>query len=157
MDYCFRYQVYCISKNENLPEHFVEYNPYRQIYFEFSNWDKKDKFNYHFGYDFYHEYLPDKTILAKTAPLQFVYKFDKGNSITIYVEMQDKWQNHKKYYYWYFAPSYNHFGKWSITLFSDNPFGTIKLSVHIGNRPFVLISIITSSSLLLEAGTLTLV
>ena len=112
--------IFGLLQRKNDIKHFVEYNPYRQIYFEFSNWDKKDKFYYRFGYDFYHEYLPDKTIIAKTAPLQFVYKFDKGNSITIYLEMQDQLQNHKKYYYWYLAPSYNHFGKWSITLFSDN-------------------------------------
>ena len=52
--------------------------------------------------------------------MQFAYKFDKGNSVTFYVEVQDQWKDEVKHYYWYFGPSYNHYGKWSISLFYDN-------------------------------------
>ena len=62
-----------------------------------------------------------KTIEAKTIPMQYAYKFKDGNSLTIYAEVQNKFDNllEKEYNYVYLSPSYNHFGKWSLTFFSD--------------------------------------
>ena len=98
---------------------FAEFDPYRQIYFELSGWDKTEKFYYKLGYDHYQEYLIGKTILAKTYPMQFTCKLTQGSSMTIYFEMQDKWENDIEHYYLYFSPSYNHYGKWSLTFFYD--------------------------------------
>ena len=53
--------------------------------------------------------------------MQYAYKFKGGNSITVYAEVQNKYDNHSisEYEYIYLSPSYNHFGKWSLTFFSD--------------------------------------
>ena len=53
--------------------------------------------------------------------MQFVYKFPKGNSLTTYLELQEKFDKavDKKYDYVYLSPSYNHFGNWSLTFFVD--------------------------------------
>ena len=62
-----------------------------------------------------------KTIIAKTIPMQYAFNFKKGNSVTLYLETQNK--NNKidsiEYDYYYISPSYNHFGEWIVTLFLD--------------------------------------
>ena len=63
--------------------------------------------------------MADKTIEARTLPSQFSYTFNKGNSISIYLEYQDKVKDNKSHYYWYFSPTYSHNGKWSVSLFYD--------------------------------------
>ena len=95
--------------------------PYEQYFIEFSNWSKSRKVYYRIGYDYYYESTYEKTIEAKTIPTQFAYKFKKGNSLTIYFEVQNKFDDllSKEYDYFYLSPSYNHFGKWSLTFFSD--------------------------------------
>ena len=95
--------------------------PYEQYFIEFSNWSKNGKLYYRIGYDYYYETSFEKTIEAKTIPMQYAYKFRGGNSITIYAEVQNKYENHSynEYEYIYLSPSYNHFGKWSLTLFGD--------------------------------------
>ena len=95
--------------------------PYKQYFIEFSNWSKNDKFYYRIGYDYYYESLFDKTIEARTIPMQYVYKLKKGNSFTIYFELQNKYDatNYKEYDFVYLSPSYNHYGKWSFTFFAD--------------------------------------
>ena len=114
----YGYMYKLLSDNDYI-HNFDDFDPYRQLYFEFSNWDKEEKFYYRIGYDHYQEYLPGKTILAKTYPMQFTTKLTQGSSMTIYFEMQDKWENNIEYYYLYFSPSYNHYGKWSLTFFYD--------------------------------------
>ena len=95
--------------------------PYKQYFIEFSNWSKNDKFYYRIGYDYYYESLVDKTIEARTIPMQYVYKLKKGNSFTVYFELQNKYDatNYKEYDFVYLSPSYNHFGNWSFTFFAD--------------------------------------
>lgn len=95
--------------------------PYEQYFIEFSNWSKNGKLYYRIGYDYYYESTYEKTIEAKTIPMQYAYKFKDGNSLTIYAEVQNKFDNllEKEYNYVYLSPSYNHFGKWSLTFFSD--------------------------------------
>ena len=67
-----------------------------------------------------------KTIDAVTTPMQFSYKLKNSNSFTFYLEFQSKKEistfinaDVKKDFI-YFSPSYNHFGKWSLTLFFDH-------------------------------------
>ena len=100
---------------------FRDYWPYKQFYIEFSNWSMDGKSYYRLGYDYYNEVTDLKTILAKTIPIQFAYNFKTGNSLTLYFEIQDKIEEvtsieHK---YMYFTPTYNHFGKWTFSLFLD--------------------------------------
>ena len=53
--------------------------------------------------------------------MQYVYKLKKGNSFTVYFELQNKYDatNYKEYDFVYLSPSYNHYGKWSFTFFAD--------------------------------------
>jgi len=108
-----------ILNNKNNISNFIDYKPYRQVYLEFSNWILQENLYYKIGYDYYHEYLYDKTVLSKTYPMQFTYKLNAGSSVTIYFEIQDEVKNDAKHRYYYLSPSYNHFGKWTATLFYD--------------------------------------
>ena len=108
-----------LINNKNYIEAFIDFNPYRQIYVEMSGWDKNDRIYYRLGYDYYHEYLLDKTILAETYPLQFTCKLIEGSSVTVYFEIQNESKNNISHEYYYLSPSYNHFGKWTMTLFYD--------------------------------------
>ena len=98
-----------------------DFSPYKQFYMEFSNWTNNNKFYYRIGYDYYYEITDLKTIIAKTIPMQYAFNFKKGNSVTLYLETQNK--NDKiagiKYDYYYISPSYNHFGEWIVTVFLD--------------------------------------
>jgi hypothetical protein len=98
--------------------------PYEQYFIEFSNWSKNGKLYYRIGNDYYYEVISEKEkIEAKTIPMQYAYKFKGGNSLTLYAEWQDKYVEKLDYSYYhdfiYLSPSYNHFGKWSLTFFSD--------------------------------------
>ena len=108
-----------IVNNKNYISNFIDYKPYRQVYVEFSNWVQNEKLYYKVGYDYYHEYFYDKTILAKTYPMQFTYKLNTGSSLTIYFEVQDEIKSDLKHKYYYLSPSYNHFGKFTLTAFYD--------------------------------------
>ena len=105
--------------------YLLDQYPYKQYYIETSKWSSSERFYYRIGYDYYQEKLTDKSIEASTMPMQFAYNFKKGNSTTFYIEMQDKIEGGKEYNYYYFSPSYNHFGKWLITLFVDSEKKTI--------------------------------
>lgn len=111
--------------------------PYRQAYLEFNGWSKDEKTFYKVGIDHYLEYFnldgnlidttifssADKLLEAKTIPTQFTYKFDEGNSISMYLEFQKLEEslsaNPSTSDILYFSPSYNHYGQWIISLFSD--------------------------------------
>ena len=108
-----------IVNNKNYISNFIDYKPYRQVYVEFSNWVQNEKLYYKIGYDYYHEYFYDKTILSKTYPMQFTYKLNTGNSVTVYFEVQDEIKSNLKHKYYYLSPSYNHFGKFTVTAFYD--------------------------------------
>ena len=108
-----------IVNNKNYISNFIDYKPYRQVYVEFSNWVRNEKLYYKVGYDYYHEYFYDKTILSKTYPIQFTYKLNTGSSVTVYFEVQDEIKSDLKHKYYYLSPSYNHFGKFTVTAFYD--------------------------------------
>ena len=95
--------------------------PYKQYYIEFSNTSKTGSFYYKVGYDYYYEITALKTIEAKTLPMHYSYNFKTGNSVSFYLEAQNKNEvnSNEKHDYVYFNPSYNHFGKWSVSLFCD--------------------------------------
>ena len=73
--------------------------------------------------DDYLEYSSGKEIHSITFPSQVTYKFSKGNSMAVYLEYQKEDYLHtpliETHRYLYFSPSYNHFGKWIVTLFGD--------------------------------------
>jgi len=108
-----------IVNNKNYISNFIDYKPYRQVYVEFSNWVQNEKLYYKVGYDYYHEYFYDKTILSKTYPMQFTYKLNTGSSVTVYFEVQDEIKSDLEHKYYYLSPSYNHFGKFTVTAFYD--------------------------------------
>ena len=107
----------------NSLKEFEDLKPYRQIYCEFNGWSKNNNFYYKIGIDNYFEYTTLKTIKAKTMPSQFTYKLDKGNSIATYLEYQRLTKlsvSKDEYYdYMYLSPSYNHYGKWIVSMFYD--------------------------------------
>ena len=106
----------------NLNE-FEQFQPYRQVYFEFNGWSKNDKLYYKVGIDNYFEFSPGKIVKAKTYPTQFIFKLTKGNSFSAYLEYQKKYLLHyspmEVRNSLYFSPSYNHYGKWIVSFFSD--------------------------------------
>ena len=108
--------------------------PYKQWYIEVSANSKSLKSYYRIGYDYYNEKTVEKNkyVTAHTIPMQYVYNFTGGNSLTFYLEMQNKLSEieilgenevlykgeiEKKYYY--LSPTYSHFGHWTISLFLD--------------------------------------
>jgi len=101
---------------------FSDSEPFKQLYIELNGWNKNEKLYYKFGYDRYYEITDLKSIDAITTPMQFAYKFNQGNSLTFYLEFQNKKEisTFTKKKFIYFSPSYNHFGKWSFTLFFDH-------------------------------------
>ena len=106
-----------------LEEEFDDFTPYRQVYLEVNGWSKDEKVAYKVGLDDYYEYIPGKKIHSTTCPSQITYKFSEGNSMTVYLEYQKKNDllaaSPEISRYFYFSPSYNHFGKWIVTLFGD--------------------------------------
>ena len=109
-------------------------NPFRQLYLGSSGWFLNDKLYYKIGFDLYHEIqnafvdeeiVEEKNIFTRTIPTQFVLKLNKANSITFYVELQEKVDKttNEKSSYRYFSPSYNRSGIWSLTFFSDQQLG----------------------------------
>ena len=106
-----------------LKEEFNDFTPYRQVYLELNGWTKDEKIAYKIGLDDYLEYSSGKEIHSITFPSQVTYKFSKGNSMAVYLEYQKEDYLHtpliETHRYLYFSPSYNHFGKWIVTLFGD--------------------------------------
>ena len=100
---------------------YQDYWPYKQYYIECSNMSKSGNFYYKIGYDYYHEISSLKTIIAETIPMQYSYSFKNGNSLSFYIEGQNKndVNSNIEHDYLYFNPSYNHFGKWSFALSLD--------------------------------------
>ena len=109
----------------NTLEEFADFTPYRQFYFELNGWTENGKIAYKIGFDDYFEYIAGtgKEIQARTCPSQITYQFSGGNSISAYLEYQkiryfheDPIETHR---YFYLSPSYNHLGKWIVSLFGD--------------------------------------
>ena len=73
--------------------------------------------------DNYFEYDSGKIIKSKTLPTQITFKLNKGNSLSTYLEFQKTFYYHtptvEAHRFIYFSPSYNHFGKWTLTGFYD--------------------------------------
>jgi len=106
----------------------ADFKPFRQLYIELSDWNYKDDFYYKIGYDHYYEItkLGYGFVETKTYPMQFTYKFKGGNSFSTYLEFQNFYNQDNSnldlisnYKYTYLSPSYNHYGKWILTFFSE--------------------------------------
>ena len=106
----------------------ANFKPFRQLYFELSDWNSHDNFYYKIGFDHYYEISKVEYgyIETKTYPLQFTYKFKQGNSFSTYIEFQNFYDQDNTfpdivydYQYSYLSPSYNHYGKWILTLFAE--------------------------------------
>ncbi len=108
--------------------------PYKQWYIEISANSKSFKSYYRIGYDYYNEKTVEKNkyVTAHTIPIQYVYNFISGNSLTFYLEMQKKlseitilgtnggdYKGDIENKYNYLSSTYSHFGKWSLSLFLD--------------------------------------
>jgi len=99
--------------------------PYRQLYAEVNGISKNEKIFYKLGLDDYSQYAPapDKKIRAKTFTSQFTFKNDSGNSVSCYLEYQKMFYLHLNpteiHRYAYLSPSYNHYGKWILSMFYD--------------------------------------
>tara|TARA_Y100000590_G_scaffold469920_1_gene660699 strand:+ start:1508 stop:3070 length:1563 start_codon:yes stop_codon:yes gene_type:complete len=113
--------------DNDLDVYLLNEHPYKQFYLETSKWDKTGKFYYRLGYDYYRENSIEKNyfIKAYTIPMQYAYNFKKGNSLTFYIEFQDKINevDNSKEKLYYFSPSYNYYGKWLFTIFIDGERG----------------------------------
>ena len=100
-----------------------DYWPYQQYSIDFSNSSKNGNLFYKIGYDYYNEITSLKTIKTKTIPMLFSYNFDTGNSMTFYIESQNKESSsessEEEHDYLYFSPTYNHYGKWTLSVFYD--------------------------------------
>jgi len=126
--------------DDDLYVSYSEFYPFKQTYFELNGWSLNDMLFYKIGYDTYYEVTNLKTIKAITIPMQFAYNFKKGNSVTFYLEFQEKVEerSNSSHEYAYFSPSYNHFGKWLFTLFIDkedtkSPWSGIDFTYNINN------------------------
>ena len=126
--------------NDDLYSSYSDFYPFKQIYFELSGWSLNEKLFYKIGYDQYYEVTDLKTINAKTIPMQYAYNFKTGNSLTFYLEIQEKIEerSNSSHDYVYFSPSYNHFGKWLFTLFLDkedskDPWSGLDFTYNIKN------------------------
>ena len=109
-----------LFQNGNMQE-YESLKPYRQLYFEINGWTEDDNLFYKVGVDRYLEYSLGKVTKAITIPTQFTLKLKNGNSLSAYLEHQTKKDilTFEKKEYVYFAPSYNHYGKWILSLFGD--------------------------------------
>jgi len=105
---------------------FSDFEPFKQLYFELNGWNANEQLYYKFGYDRFYEIADLKSIDAVTNLMQLSYKLKNSNSLAFYLELQSKKEISPfinivtKKNFIYFSPSYNHFGKWSFTLFFDH-------------------------------------
>jgi len=112
-------------KLKSLDMFLEDLKPYRQFYAEINGMSKNEKIFYKLGLDDYAEYAPapDKKLRAKTFTSQFTFKNDSGNSVACYLEYQKMIYLHLSpneiHRFAYLSPSYNHYGKWILSLFYD--------------------------------------
>ena len=109
-----------------------DYYPFRQIYLEMNGWTLSERLYYKIGFDHFTEFnVGDKNIFAITIPTQWVWKFSNGNSLTTYLEAQEKTVTGDipgNYTDYYLSTSYSHRGKWIITGFYDQEISKGKTS-----------------------------
>ena len=116
-------------KEEN--EVYIHY-PFRQIYLEMNGWTLSDQLYYKLGLDDFTEFTivgsTTKQTYATTIPTQWVWKFNSGNSLTVYFELQNKTEkiltdnqvfNETKYDNYYISSSYGYGGKLVLSCFYD--------------------------------------
>jgi len=100
-----------------------DYYPFRQIYLEMNGWTLSERLYYKIGFDHFTEFnVGDKNIFAITIPTQWVWKFSNGNSLTTYLEAQEKTVTGDipgNYTDYYLSTSYSHRGRWIATGFYD--------------------------------------
>ena len=104
---------------ESLDNFNSDIKPYRQMYFELNGWNKNDNIFYKIGFDNYYEYSDSKILKAKTIPTQFIYKYNKYNSLGLYFEYQagNYISSNQNKYSIYFNPSINFKSKIIASLF----------------------------------------
>ena len=111
-----------------------DYYPFRQMYLELNGWALSERLYYKIGFDHYTEFsVGDKNTFAITIPTQWVLKFSNGNSLTTYLETQEKTikgdiPGAGDYTDYYLSISYNHQGKWILTGFYDQEISKGKTS-----------------------------
>lgn len=121
-----------IIKMDFLNKDLVAHKPFRDIYGEFSGWNKSNTFYYKLGLgsQFSYDNISSKNYQSLIIPTQFVYKLANNNSFTIYYESQtlnnlsadvawDSFFEREKYENNYFSISYNINKFGSISYFFD--------------------------------------
>ena len=109
-----------------------DYYPFRQMYLEVNGWALSERLYYKIGFDRYTEFnVGAKNTFAITIPTQWVLKFSNGNSLTTYLEAQDKTVKGNipgDYTNYYLSMSYSNRGKWIVTSFYDQEISKGKTS-----------------------------
>ena len=109
-----------------------DYYPFRQMYLEMNGWTLSERLYYKIGLDHFTEFnVGDKNTFAITIPTQWVLKFSNGNSLTTYLEAQDKTVKGNipgDYTNYYLSMSYSNRGKWIVTGFYDQEISKWKTS-----------------------------
>lgn len=122
------------------------YYPFRQVYLEINGWAFSERLYYKVGMDRFIEFtvLDDsKKTYVTTVPTQWMWKLTNGNSVTIYLETQEKTvkqlsstdftlSDETKYTNNYLSASYSHMGKWIVTGFYDQEIKNSKSNEWIG-------------------------
>ena len=110
-----------LAMNED--SEIYDYYPFRQMYLELNGWALSERLYYKIGFDHYTEFnVGAKNTFAITIPTQWVLKFSNGNSLTTYLEVQDKTVKGNipgDYTNYYLSMSYSNRGKWIVTGFYD--------------------------------------
>ena len=123
---------YDILTMDFLNEDLVAHKPFRDIYGEFSGWNKSNTFYYKLGLgsQFSYDNISSKNYQSFIIPTQFVYKLANNNSFTIYYENQkldnlfadvdwDSFYEREKYKNNYLSISYNINKIGSLSYFFD--------------------------------------
>jgi hypothetical protein len=109
-----------LTMNED--SEIYDYYPFRQMYLEMNGWAFSEQIYYKIGMDHYTEFIGGKNTFALTFPTHWVYKLSNGNSLTIYLENQEKTVKRfapGSYTSNYTSISYSQRGRWIITGFYD--------------------------------------
>jgi len=129
-------------KDEN---EMYEYYPFRQIYLEINGWALSERLYYKAGMDRFIEFTvlnDSKNTYVTTIPTQWVWKLTDGNSLTMYLETQEKTVKQlssnftlsyeTKYINNYSSISYSHLGKWIVTGYYDQEVKDSKTNTWLG-------------------------
>ena len=141
-------------------DEMYDYYPFRQVYFGMNGWAFSERLYYKVGMDRFIEFtvLDDgKKTYVTTIPTQWIWKLTDGNSLTMYLETQEKTvkqlssdftlSDESKYINNYLSISYSHLGKWIVTGFYDQEVKDSKTNTWLGADLSYKISSATQVSL----------